>query len=622
MKKHFMNGQFRYALVGMSAMLLASAVLGGCGTESQEEVSAPTITGAEESQAVEDESAVTPSEDAETLQSISEYTIIFDRNTTPDNTGDDETYEYTVTVYDETGTPVETTRTSVATVPYSEDAFIDAAPPAPTREGYYFAGWQTRPDVTEEDLIYGVSPYQWFFGTQAMTGGGKAMYIRDMENVTDAGTATLYARWVEMKDIATEEDLRSIGSDLYGAYQLTEDIQLTEPWQQIGCYYTNYEFYNPEWWVYAFRGILEGNGHTVSGLTVNGADIREEDYQNANAVWYDEGDSADGTASMFGALSCATIRNLTLKDAKVTVAGKYAARGDYVYAAPLAAFDMQSTLENITVDRPVVEVEISDEQSKVRSTIFTAVSGMVAGGWNDTITGCQVIGGQIRIDGHLLASHGGEVFVGGMLGESYASISSCTVDASITVDVADQSTAVEDMPLKVNVGGLDASNTTVVSSTIDSSISVNISKPKGAAVVNVGGLTGAQHYMTAEENTINTKLQSVCELDPEAGQLNVGRVCGSIDFYYITQILLYTPVASGGFSGNAAQMTWNGEAVEDNAGSVPSLDGQGVAWVNKGEYEIAEGYVVPSNIEALAEVYGSYMPVEYLQDGIIWIICD
>ena len=44
-----------------------------------------------------------------------------------------------------------------------------------------------------------------------------------------------------------------------------------------------------------------------------------------------------------------------------------------------------------------------------------------------------------------------------------------------------------------------------------------------------------------------------------------------------------------------------------------------LGWINKGDYEIVAGYVVPSNIEAVAAKYGSYLPVEYLQDGIIWI---
>ena len=89
--------------------------------------------------------------------------------------------------------------------------------------------------------------------------------------------------------------------------------------------------------------------------------------------------------------------------------------------------------------------------------------------------------------------------------------------------------------------------------------------------------------------------------------------------YYTLQILMYTPVATAGCTENVSDVTVNGEAVETVIGLLPMLDGQPLGWINKGEYEIAEGYVVLSNIEAVSEVYGSYLPVEHLQDGIIWI---
>ena len=100
---------------------------------------------------------------------------------------------------------------------------------------------------------------------------------------------------------------------------------------------------------------------------------------------------------------------------------------------------------------------------------------------------------------------------------------------------------------------------------------------------------------------------------------NVGAVSGQLDVFYALQILMYTPVATAGCTGNTAEVTVNGEALEAVIGLVPELDGQPLGWINKGEYAIAEGYVVPSNIEAVAAVYGSYLPIEYLQDGIIWI---
>ena len=73
---------------------------------------------------------------------------------------------------------------------------------------------------------------------------------------------------------------------------------------------------------------------------------------------------------------------------------------------------------------------------------------------------------------------------------------------------------------------------------------------------------------------------------------------------------------------NTAEVTVNGEAVETVIGLLPALDGQPLGWIDKGEYKIAEGYAAPSNIEAVAAVYGSHLPIAYLRDGIIWIRAD
>lgn len=132
-------------------------------------------------------------------------------------------------------------------------------------------------------------------------------------------------------------------------------------------------------------------------------------------------------------------------------------------------------------------------------------------------------------------------------------------------------------------------------------------------------MSGSQRYLSSTENTIKAKITANCELDAEQGQLNIGKVSGQLDVYYVLQILMYTPVATAGCSGNTADVVVNGESIEAVIGLMPELDGQPLGWINKGEYQIAEGYIAPSNIEAVAEKYGSYLPVEYLQDGIIWI---
>ena len=550
---------------------------------------------------------------------ITEYTIRFDLNTTADTT-DDELFEYEVSGYDEFWQPVTEMKKSVLTVPYSENAYISASITPPARDGYVFAGWQTRPVVTEDDLVNGVSPYMWLFGTQSSYGDESVvMPISEMETLDENGVGTLYARWVKVKDIATEEELFAIADDLYGAYRLVADIQLTKNWTPVGLYFSNYELYAPEWWTYAFRGSFDGNGHTISGLRVEGSSVDVSAYKAEGAVWHNEGERADGCAAMFGAISSASISNLTLESPYIDVTGDNAVHGDYIYAAPLAAFDMNSAITNVTVINPSVVVEAYDDQCSHLPSLFVAESGMIAGGWNDTLTYCNVVGGAVSVYSDTTASHGGEFYVGGLVGECYSTMVACYSSAEVYTTVNDLCEGAEDSELKVLTGGLSGASTVTMYSSTDSIINVAVFKPAGASSVNVGALSGAQRYLTSSDNNLKATITTDCQLDPEKGNLNVGAASGQIDVFYALQILMYTPVATAGVADNTADVTVNGQAIESMLGQVPELDGMPLGWINKGDYQIVEGYVAPSNIEAVAAKYGSYLPVEYLQDGIIWI---
>ena len=120
-------------------------------------------------------------------------------------------------------------------------------------------------------------------------------------------------------------------------------------------------------------------------------------YQQEAAVWHNDGENANGCAAMFNAIAGATIQDVTLEEPIVDVTGDYAVHGDYLYVSPVAAFDMASTLTNVIINNPTVSVEVSDEASAIRSSIFTSAAGLVAGGWSDNLTGCQVNGGMITL---------------------------------------------------------------------------------------------------------------------------------------------------------------------------------------------------------------------------------
>ncbi|MBR3099344.1 MAG: hypothetical protein IKH18_07210 [Clostridia bacterium] len=549
-------------------------------------------------------------------------TVTFDLNTTPDLT-DDETYVYTTTGYDANWQPV--TEEKPAVFP-AEDGVLSVDLPVPAREGWYFAGWQTKADVTEADLINGVSPFLWLPGHKASP-FGQAMQapdeVMDLTPYADEnGQVRLYARWVQPKAIDSPEALQAMANDLYGAYKLTADIDMSGfAFIPVGCYFKNYELFETAWWTYAFRGTLLGSGHTISGLTLNSAARDIAGYQDT-PVWHDDGVTCDGTVGLFGAIAGASISDLILQDAVIDLAGEHAYDGGFCYVGTIAAFDMASTLRNIQVINVTIRVETTEATAEHRDSAYVSVAGLEGGGWNSTVGSCAV-SGQIDLTVTTAKSHGGSVYLGGMIAENYANITGCRVEGmKLALNHQDISEKAEDEMLTVNVGGLGGSNTSSTGCTVDAEISVNVAKPVGQASVAVGGFTGSQYYMTATENKVNAAISMANALDPEQGSESVGSVAGRFDAFWALQILQYTPIAACGTSGNTTAVTLNGETVEKVIGTVPELDGQPLGWINNGEYQIAEGYVAPSNVEAVIEKYGSPVPQEALMQGIIWIQAD
>lgn len=537
---------------------------------------------------------------------------------------DEDSVTYTVNYMLNDGTSTVYTTAEIKGNP--EEAYITAAPTAPTREGYHFAGWQTKAEITENDIVNGVSKYLWLFGDKlSTTGVAKFAVMSDdekeareiseevmlLDSADVDGVVTLYARWVQEKEISDAQGLKDIAKDLYGAYKLTADITLTGEWEPIGAYFANYEYYNTEWWTYAFRGTLNGNGHTVSGLSITSAELNKN-YSSEGSPWHDDGVTCDGTAAMFSALASANISNLTIASPVINVAYS----GDYLYVGTLAAFDMTSTLTNIKITDCDIEVTFDESELTFRDNLFTAVGGLEAGGWTNTVTGCEV-SGSLTLNATNKVSHGGEIYFGGMLGENYSTMTGCKADVSLSLGYTDGATAAQDSEMVINVGGLSGSGTSISGCIVNMTANVSAVKPNGDSSVNVGGIVGSQRYMTTSGNTVTgTITTSACSLDKESGALNVGGVGGRIDVYYMLQILAYTPIASSGAENNVQNVTVNGvvtdKIIADAISAIP-----GCWYVAKGDQP---DYGATSNIDAVIEEYGSYLPVDSLQNGIIFIV--
>ena len=524
-----------------------------------------------------------------------------------------ETVTYMVVYTEADGTyygAVETTDASV--IPEIE---------APTKEGYLFAGWQTRPDVTKDDLILGVSPYEVPLGASSLYGGAGTS-ITDRESLS--GTMLLlYPRWVEATEIHNAEELKAMAEDLSGWYVLANDIDLAgENWQPIGKYFSNYETVNAPYWTYAFRGTFDGAGYSIRNLTItmDGCEADLSAFEGVDPVWRNDGEALGSEAAFFGALAKATVVNVTFENPVVTVTSDNDATP---YAAVVGGFDLGSVLKNINVNGATVTVNTGDANTAARSSAWAAASAFMAGGWSDTIENCNVADAVITLSGTTTKAHGGEYYVGAMLGEGYAFMDNNTAVATIAVDVRDESTAETDTDLIVNVGGMGGTNTMQTNGKYSTEIDVKVTKPSGSSVVSIGGLTGSQRYQVAENNVIYSDITTDCTLDPENGKLYVGSVIGSTNVPYCIVQMIFADADSVAYSGcrnNETTVTHNGEAVSLTKGEVLTVGDEPLAYIANGDITGEDGTVYGSNIEGVIAKFGSAVPTAFLQKCVIVLV--
>ncbi len=396
----------------------------------------------------------------------------------------DESVHYTVTYnLNYTNAPDGgTATTDTVKIDEVEKEYIKTAPTMPTREGYKFAGWYT---VANPTLTNGASDKEYLFGTKLET-----TYNQPPAHLKNAVTeitenTTLYARWVEVKEISNAAQLKEMANDLTGWYKLAADITLTEEWTPVGLYYANYEFYQPAWWLYSFRGTLDGNGHKISGLKLSTLDFTD------NAIAQTEG-SADGTTALFASTVNCTVKNLTIDGANVTITNYEA--NTHAYVSVLAAFVQGSDtlFENCTVSNATINVS-------TKNVWYVAVAGLFAGHWGGNAKNCNVIDSAINVTTateKILEGYPYEAnYIGGLVGEGYAWVKNCKADVNITYTLNDTRTSVADnVPVNVYLGGANASSTYLQGVTYEGSITMNYTKSVGKADVYFGGLSGLQRY--------------------------------------------------------------------------------------------------------------------------------
>ena len=220
--------------------------------------------------------------------------------------------------------------------------------------------------------------------------------------------------------IDSVEDLQAISQNLSADYKLDTDIDLSgvENWTPIGTFYTENEDGETPDETYAFTGTFDGDGHTISNLTIDG----------------------NISAGLFGCVANGTVKNLTVKDVDV--------KGSCM-AAAVIGYAYHSTVENVTLTAsegktnaitgrtfgyPYID-ENGEEQTMQMAP--NMVAGIVGAGMDSTIKSCTVNNTNLNVTGLGNAAAWGEnVHDIGLLGGGLESTSleNCTVaDSAINI---------------------------------------------------------------------------------------------------------------------------------------------------------------------------------------------
>lgn len=273
-------------------------------------------------------------------------------------------------------------------------------------------------------------------------------YAAETENWIDSAASSYAGGTGTSEDpyqIATPEQLAKLAADTNSAvvgkvpeskdyFRLTADIDLSgKLWTPIGCHMGNNS-------MSSFCGHFDGNGKTISGMTVDMRDVDE---------------SKVTPSGLFGSIAAAhtdyTIQNLTVSGAKVYSFKKAAERinedlNAYVNAAGVLAADVAALGGSNGV--PIIRNCVVTDSAV---TGVRQAAGLLGNASYAQITSCKVSGTQVTGDGCTAgfaayafacdikdsavsnAAVSGTWSVGGFAGEiSDGSVENCTASGEVT----------------------------------------------------------------------------------------------------------------------------------------------------------------------------------------------
>ena len=250
--------------------------------------------------------------------------------------------------------------------------------PVPEKDGYDFVGWSETADgnniITAFDRL------------KVSTVTLYAIWNRQVTETEGTPTRIPLSEEEQEKDIVYTEinsvaDFIKIRENLSGNYKLTSDIDLSKVAQddknvgKLG--WIPFGYGTDGKWMGSFSGIFDGNGHSISGLTMKG-----------NTDGSKNGETPYTSTGLFGRVEGGTLKNVNINDADITVSN--AATGCCIHTGILAGFvdsdeetGANASVENVSVSGKVI---FSSPKQTVEENL--AVGGIIGYAGKADITNC------------------------------------------------------------------------------------------------------------------------------------------------------------------------------------------------------------------------------------------
>ncbi len=293
------------------------------------------------------------------------------------------------------------------------------------------------------------------------------------------GTTSNTEDWSGYTPISTKEELNAIRSNSSGNYYLANDIVFNESdFTESGAFYNDGKGWLP---VNSFSGILDGNGHVISGLYIN---------------------SRNGYVGLFAQIT-GTIKNLGIIDSQIT--------GDTQVGAFAGFAGTRSSIINCYNASTITATHQGDS---------AIAGGIVGDAGKAQITNCYNVG-------DIFAESDTFTVAAGIVGWGYA----CTVSECYnagTVQAVAQSDC--NRSLAAGIAGL---GNKVLNSYNTGSISALNSGESNYCEASAGGITAANTQLV-------TNCYNVGEVAAQANNANVGAIgitaVSVTDCYYLDTV--------------------------------------------------------------------------------------